>query len=108
MIRRPPRSTLFPYTTLFRSCLDAGERHGHLHHVAQASVVHHREREQAHASAGGARDGDGLERLEPVLGIPQRCLAERQRRVTSTGPPWIRLAARIAELEEALSEGPGP
>src|SRR2546430_17632682 len=24
MIRRPPRSTLFPYTTLFRSVLDAG------------------------------------------------------------------------------------
>src|SRR3712207_7886835 len=28
MIRRPPRSTLFPYTTLFRSshCRDGGER----------------------------------------------------------------------------------
>src|SRR4028119_2537215 len=26
MIRRPPRSTLFPYTTLFRSCSD---RHDH-------------------------------------------------------------------------------
>src|SRR3712207_9247338 len=26
MIRRPPRSTLFPYTTLFRSGLDAGLR----------------------------------------------------------------------------------
>src|SRR5256885_4092481 len=25
MIRRPPRSTLFPYTTLFRSCMSAGE-----------------------------------------------------------------------------------
>src|SRR2546421_5362065 len=26
MIRRPPRSTLFPYTTLFRSCsIDLGE-----------------------------------------------------------------------------------
>src|SRR2546426_7819844 len=24
MIRRPPRSTLFPYTTLFRSCEDRG------------------------------------------------------------------------------------
>src|SRR2546422_1784331 len=24
MIRRPPRSTLFPYTTLFRSALDVG------------------------------------------------------------------------------------
>src|SRR3989449_11119710 len=31
MIRRPPRSTLFPYTTLFRSCLREGDtlaRHG--------------------------------------------------------------------------------
>src|SRR3712207_7966101 len=26
MIRRPPRSTLFPYTTLFRSAADLGER----------------------------------------------------------------------------------
>src|SRR3712207_8933854 len=26
MIRRPPRSTLFPYTTLFRSYLDQDER----------------------------------------------------------------------------------
>src|SRR2546425_5951522 len=26
MIRRPPRSTLFPYTTLFRSLLHASER----------------------------------------------------------------------------------
>src|SRR2546422_9783859 len=26
MIRRPPRSTLFPYTTLFRSCLTAPAR----------------------------------------------------------------------------------
>src|SRR5688572_31137903 len=24
MIRRPPRSTLFPYTTLFRSCTELG------------------------------------------------------------------------------------
>src|SRR5688572_33331067 len=26
MIRRPPRSTLFPYTTLFRSCVALGDR----------------------------------------------------------------------------------
>src|SRR3712207_8461094 len=26
MIRRPPRSTLFPYTTLFRSVLDSSKR----------------------------------------------------------------------------------
>src|SRR5688572_31491494 len=28
MIRRPPRSTLFPYTTLFRSLNDACVKHG--------------------------------------------------------------------------------
>src|SRR3712207_4202555 len=30
MIRRPPRSTLFPYTTLFRSDVDLHVRVGHL------------------------------------------------------------------------------
>src|SRR5258708_31714549 len=29
MIRRPPRSTLFPYTTLFRSVRGRGENHPH-------------------------------------------------------------------------------
>src|SRR5256886_12806361 len=28
MIRRPPRSTLFPYTTLFRSIQDIGRKYG--------------------------------------------------------------------------------
>src|SRR2546425_7236547 len=32
MIRRPPRSTLFPYTTLFRSAVPAAE-HRRLHRV---------------------------------------------------------------------------
>src|SRR5690348_17893139 len=33
MIRRPPRSTLFPYTTLFRSAAAAAGR-SHQHHAA--------------------------------------------------------------------------
>src|SRR3989440_10612884 len=32
MIRRPPRSTLFPYTTLFRSSLSAGDLVVHAEH----------------------------------------------------------------------------
>src|SRR2546427_8454836 len=51
MIRRPPRSTLFPYTTLFRSLLDAllgpgsrlGRRHalhGVEHHVHEDARAH--------------------------------------------------------------------
>src|SRR2546427_9360601 len=36
MIRRPPRSTLFPYTTLFRSReASVGQRRGTVRHVQQ-------------------------------------------------------------------------
>src|SRR5947209_10451212 len=37
MIRRPPRSTLFPYTTLFRSVTEIVERH---QRQKRAPVVH--------------------------------------------------------------------
>src|SRR2546430_11203508 len=46
MIRRPPRSTLFPYTTLFRSCLlhcihHVKDRQIHRdHHAADRSEEH--------------------------------------------------------------------
>src|SRR3712207_7294235 len=38
MIRRPPRSTLFPYTTLFRSGLRRGQRH-HLGPPVQVGLL---------------------------------------------------------------------
>src|SRR3712207_8849499 len=38
MIRRPPRSTLFPYTTLFRS----GVPHALLHNLKHNKVLHER------------------------------------------------------------------
>src|SRR2546430_2351338 len=62
MIRRPPRSTLFPYTTLFRSCHHAdgqdAEREGSIGGVGGS--VHddgerNRRREDAHAIRQGAR-----------------------------------------------------
>src|SRR5258708_19165542 len=41
MIRRPPRSTLFPYTTLFRSCIDAGlDRHFDGREMVSKALVH--------------------------------------------------------------------
>src|SRR2546422_8106386 len=44
MIRRPPRSTLFPYTTLFRSlCVRHSRHHGGAHHplLARPPRDHH-------------------------------------------------------------------
>src|SRR3712207_7863161 len=39
MIRRPPRSTLFPYTTLFRSHVLVPERHGRLGHLPDRAAA---------------------------------------------------------------------
>src|SRR2546430_8919933 len=47
MIRRPPRSTLFPYTTLFRSFVDRARRTG-------AEVA----RELAHPLGGDVMSGE--------------------------------------------------
>src|SRR3712207_9003546 len=49
MIRRPPRSTLFPYTTLFRSRRDAVEAAGVRHRVKEAVSLSRVEREQRFA-----------------------------------------------------------
>src|SRR5690349_21991675 len=52
MLRRPPRSTLFPYTTLFRSVLPQQEyqwisEHEH-HQETQRNAEHRRHAEEAH------------------------------------------------------------
>src|SRR2546430_12421140 len=64
MIRRPPRSTLFPYTTLFRSRDDVAE--------------HRHQRSKLGAPDRGDRDAGGLENLvhflmvSTVTGSPSR------------------------------------
>src|SRR2546429_6204906 len=60
MIRRPPRSTLFPYTTLFRSLAHVGDRTGlemirtlQDHGIHQGIDVH-----MEHTVLGLLKDGD--------------------------------------------------
>src|SRR5438309_4337261 len=54
MIRRPPRSTLFPYTTLFRSDFDltAAPNHAHGHPLRRcvAGRIRQRLRSEEHTS----------------------------------------------------------
>src|SRR3712207_8705018 len=75
MIRRPPRSTLFPYTTLFRSdvdLLDAEERVGRrVAHVGRAHEV------DAAADAPALHRGEhgyprSLERGERALEVDRK------------------------------------
>src|SRR3712207_7331751 len=70
MIRRPPRSTLFPYTTLFRSDRAARVGHdahqaphaGHGERPAQVAVEEVRNAAGAPAGAPGQRDVERLVR----------------------------------------------
>src|SRR2546426_3451945 len=53
MIRRPPRSTLFPYTTLFRSCVGGPARQGGRRDRAGRQ---HGPRDQRPPASGDPRD----------------------------------------------------
>src|SRR2546422_10953874 len=60
MIRRPPRSTLFPYTTLFRS--HAGERAGGDVGDQQCGGGHGERQRAGERGGGGDGDDHGHER----------------------------------------------
>src|SRR2546426_8531183 len=77
MIRRPPRSTLFPYTTLFRSrvleavdlaALRVQAGHHVLDHAVLARSVHGLEDDQQGAAVRGVKHV--LQRSE-ILGVPR-------------------------------------
>src|SRR3989449_7037700 len=79
MIRRPPRSTLFPYTTLFRSlapvhdlrlCAQRGE-------VLLDARLRHRPRSEEHTSE-----------LQSRLHLVCRLLLEKKKKKKSADVPW--------------------
>src|SRR2546427_5694433 len=72
MIRRPPRSTLFPYTTLFRSCFplealallgDVARRGRVRHHLEGVAGFGHAFEPQHLHRGGRTRSVDGLAAL---------------------------------------------
>src|SRR3712207_6895226 len=76
MIRRPPRSTLFPYTTLFRSQDHVGVRLGQVE-----DLLHRLAEPDAEEPARPDRH-QSLDRLEPgVAGVGER-VEERDRKST--------------------------
>src|SRR3712207_8879517 len=70
MIRRPPRSTLFPYTTLFRSLHGVGRRHGVRPERADPRIRRQRQRRQRlpGAGEGGPEAMDRLRQSESLPG----------------------------------------
>src|SRR3712207_7040881 len=85
MIRRPPRSTLFPYTTLFRSLGDVdpadllaagevGDGSGDPHHPVEAAgrQAHRLRRLGEQAPAGLVRSRHRIEPLAVHLGVDRK------------------------------------
>src|SRR2546430_5098897 len=82
MIRRPPRSTLFPYTTLFRSDVPRRGRLGSARGPVRTTRRLHRDA------------GDLLARRGPLRARPDvRDAAHRPRRRGSW--PWRRASGRV-------------
>src|SRR5260370_26983383 len=89
MIRRPPRSTLFPYTTLFRSL----QGHADQHRYGQVSMTRKAAREAAfpfgrlrrraggmqQSAAAPARSEEHTSELQSHLNIVCRLLLEKKK-----------------------------
>src|SRR3712207_7074867 len=76
MIRRPPRSTLFPYTTLFRS--DPERLAGRVV-VGRADLEHGRHRTALHAQPRLLEVEVALDLAHDVLAHPARAAQAQQR-----------------------------
>src|SRR2546426_2518936 len=95
MIRRPPRSTLFPYTTLFRSdcARGAAPRHGDRAGRGGRSVGPHGNAPGARAlrvrRAGGAqrRSEEHTSELQSPCNLVCRLLLEKKKKNTWTTHP---------------------
>src|SRR5215213_11940850 len=80
MIRRPPRSTLFPYTTLFRSMSERSDdiRPRHVDRVAARGLLDGRTRPLRHRALGGRGDHPVFSRDEVPAWLAPPCrLAHR-------------------------------
>src|SRR2546425_9011324 len=102
MIRRPPRSTLFPYTTLFRSVL-AAENHGqvvdggHVEGLVEGADVDRRlpEVTEAHLVAAlvldgepdpGPRSEEHTSELQSLAYLVCRLLLEKKKNIRANTP----------------------
>src|SRR5260370_23846658 len=100
MIRRPPRSTLFPYTTLFRSSLRAQRDGGHdtdemsilrlrqLQHLGEIATVCHIGRSEEHTSE-----------LQSHLNLVCRLLLEKKKKKNN---PMINDKIKIHSLIQSI------
>src|SRR2546430_12241510 len=85
MIRRPPRSTLFPYTTLFRSVFHAQELDG----VRRFARTH------GEVVADGQRSEEHTSELQSQSNLVCRLLLEKKKKKTDNQLVLIELICNV-------------
>src|SRR5258708_22202205 len=93
MIRRPPRSTLFPYTTLFRSTRSIGRRQF-------IAVLGDRSRRRAAVQINErfARSEEHTSELQSPDHLVCRLLLEKKKKfniITNSEPPRLKTTTRL-------------
>src|SRR5947208_8662126 len=79
ILRRPPRSTLFPYTTLFRSPYDGTP----LAAVFQGTAEHAERAIESAVRAFGDRKSTRLNSSHQIISYAVFCLKKKKRKITN-------------------------
>src|SRR5256886_13222032 len=87
MIRRPPRSTLFPYTTLFRSDQVGEVRAQQRLSARQAQLAHSELHEQPRQAHDLDRKSTRLNSSHSQISYAVFCLKKKNRSCTHYSPP---------------------
>src|SRR2546430_5689966 len=84
MIRRPPRSTLFPYTTLFRSSVHAEDRNGGVQDTQPPGPAIGRRSNRASDVRAGSRSEEHTSELQSQSNLVCRLLLEKKKKNNNT------------------------
>src|SRR2546430_6054089 len=79
MIRRPPRSTLFPYTTLFRSEFDVGPEPDLAFNGASREIPNHIGLSESRTLDSGVRSEEHTSELQSQSNLVCRLLLEKKK-----------------------------
>src|SRR2546426_3981877 len=90
MIRRPPRSTLFPYTTLFRSTVCPAPATSASRAVGFSSSIR-----LALSADSTSRSEEHTSELQSPCNLVCRLLLEKKKKSHSTPPPADRIDAGV-------------
>src|SRR5256884_3617679 len=94
MIRRPPRSTLFPYTTLFRSKCPAFRSRIHSRNIAQRCGIACADRVFPVARPLGSRSEEHTSELQSRLHLVCRLLLEKKKIISRYSNGFTRMIAQ--------------